>query len=514
MGKAFDKYIERQNLLDVQYDENYYEKQHKRGKLTARERIMMLFDEGSFEEIDAFVPSAGGTTFGKSSKAFGDGVIVGFGTINGRQAYAYAQDFNIMGGSLGSVHAAKITKIQDMALKTGLPVIALIDSGGARIQEGVSSLNGYANIFRRNVLASGVVPQISAIMGPAAGGAVYSPALTDFIFMTEATSYMFVTGPDVVRQVLNESVTPDQLGGAKVHTSKSGVANFVYSDDVNLILGIKKLLSYLPSNNIENPPFVPNDDPTDRVEPALRDIVPEDPDKPYDVRDVIKLVVDKGRLFEVSENYAQNLVVGFARLGGYVVGVVANQPKVMAGSLDIDSSVKGARFINFCDSFNIPIITFEDVPGFLPGTDQEHQGIIRNGAKLLYAYTRATVPKITVILRKSYGGAYIVMNSKGIGGDYSFAWPTAEVAVMGPEGAIAILYRKELAEAEDPVALKRELVAKYRDEVANPYIADEKGFIDEVIDPADTRVKICRLLKSLDKKSVSLPRRKHGNTPL
>ncbi|MDO4461999.1 MAG: acyl-CoA carboxylase subunit beta [Bacteroidia bacterium] len=514
MGVSYDKFLARQKQLAEQYDEKYYEKQHNRGKLTARERIIMLFDEGSFEEIDAFVPSAGGSTFGKTTSSFGDGVIAGFGTINGRQAYAYSQDFNVMGGSLGAVHAAKITKVQDMALKTGLPVIALIDSGGARIQEGVASLNGYANIFRRNVLASGVVPQISAIMGPAAGGAVYSPALTDFIFMTEGTSYMFVTGPDVVRQVLNEDVTPETLGGAKVHTTKSGVANFVYSDDANLILGIKRLLTFLPSNNIENPPFVPTDDPTDRIEESLRDIVPEDPDKPYDVRDVIRLVVDKGRFFEVSENYAENIVVGFSRIGGYTIGVVANQPKVMAGSLDIDSSVKAARFINFCDSFNIPIITFEDVPGFLPGTDQEHEGIIRNGAKLLYAYTRATVPKITVILRKSYGGAYIVMNSKGIGGDYTFAWPTAEIAVMGPDGAIAILCRKELAEAEDPVALKKELVAKYRDEVANPYIADEKGFVDEVIDPAMTRVKICRLLKSLDKKSVSLPRRKHGNTPL
>lgn len=514
MGIAFDKYLERQKQLEAQYGEEYYAKQHNRGKLTARERILMLFDEGSFEEVDAFIPSAGGTSFGKTTKAFGDGVIAGFGTINGRQAYAYSQDFNIMGGSLGAVHAAKITKVQDMALKTGHPVIALIDSGGARIQEGVASLNGYANIFRRNVLASGVVPQISAIMGPAAGGAVYSPALTDFIFMSEGTSYMFVTGPDVVRQVLNEDVTTEQLGGAKVHSTKSGVANFVYSDDANLILGIKKLLAFLPSNNIENPPFVQCDDPIDRVEEALRDIVPEDPDKPYDVRDVIKLVVDKGRFFEVSENFAQNIVTGYARIGGYTVGVVANQPKVMAGSLDIDSSVKGARFINFCNAFNIPIITFEDVPGFLPGTDQEHQGIIRNGAKLLYAYTRATVPKITVILRKSYGGAYIVMNSKGIGGDYSFAWPTAEIAVMGPDGAIAILCRKELAAAEDPVALKKELVQKYRDEVANPYIADEKGFIDEVIDPAQTRSKIYRVLKTLDNKSVSLPRRKNGNTPL
>lgn len=513
MGVSYEKFLERQKQLEQQYSAEYYEKQHNRGKLTARERILLLFDQGSFEEIDAFVPPAN-VSFGKSTKAFGDGVIAGFGTIGGRQVYAYSQDFNVLGGSLGSTHAAKIVKVQDMALKTGLPVIGLIDSGGARIQEGVASLNGYANIFRRNVLASGVIPQISAIMGPAAGGAVYSPALTDFIFMTEGTSYMFVTGPDVVRQVLNENVTPEQLGGSKVHTSKSGVAHFVYSDDVNAILGIKKLLTYLPSNNIENPPFVANDDPTDRIEESLRDIVPEDPDKPYDVRDVIKLIADKGRFFEIAENFAPNIIIGFARLGGYVVGTIANQPKVMAGSLDIDSSVKAARFINFCDSFNIPIITFEDVPGFLPGADQEHQGIIRNGAKLLYAYTRATVPKITVILRKSYGGAYIVMNSKGIGGDYNFAWPTAEIAVMGPDGAIAILFRKELAEAADPVALKKELIAKYRNEVANPYISDEKGFVDEVIDPAVTRSKIYRVLKSLDKKSVSLPRRKHGNTPL
>lgn len=336
MGIAYDKFLERQKELEKQYDEKYYEKQHNRGKLTARERILMLFDEGTFEEVDAFIPSAGGTSFGKVTKAYGDGVIAGFGTIAGRLVYAYSQDFNIMGGSLGAVHASKIVKVQDMALKTGAPVIGLIDSGGARIQEGVSSLNGYANIFRRNVLASGVIPQISAIMGPAAGGAVYSPALTDFIFMTEGTSYMFVTGPDVVKQVLNEDVTPDQLGGAKVHTSKSGVANFVYSDDANLILGIKKLLTFLPSNNIDNPPFVPTDDPTDRIEEALRDIVPEDPDKPYDVRDVINLVVDKNKFFEISENWAQNVVTGLARIGGYVVGIIANQPKVMAGSLDID----------------------------------------------------------------------------------------------------------------------------------------------------------------------------------
>jgi propionyl-CoA carboxylase beta chain len=513
MGKAFEKFTERQQLLKKQYNQEYFQKQHNRGKLTARERIQLLFDEGTFEELDMFSPPAS-VSFGKSSTAYGDGVITGFGTVNGKQVYAFSQDFNVLGGSLGSVHASKIVKIQDMALKTGSPVVGLIDSGGARIQEGVGSLTGYANIFRRNVLASGVIPQISAIMGPAAGGAVYSPALTDFIFMTASTSYMFVTGPDVVKEVLNESVTPEELGGASVHAVKSGVADFVFNDDENAILGIKMLLSYLPSNNIENPPFVTTEDPIDRVEEALRDIVPDDPDKPYDVRDVIKLITDKGKFLEIAENHAPNIITGLARFGGYVVGIVANQPKVMAGTLDIDSSVKAARFINFCDCFNIPIVTLEDVPGFLPGTDQEHAGIIRHGAKLLYAYTYATVPKITVILRKSYGGAYIVMNSKGIGGDFNFAWPTAEIAVMGPEGAIAILYRKELAESKNPAALKKELAQKYRNEIANPYIADEKGFIDEVIDPAHTRGKIILALKSLDKKSVSIPRRKHGNTPL
>jgi propionyl-CoA carboxylase beta chain len=513
MSKAFEKFVDRQQLLKNQYNKEYFEKQHNRGKLTARERIDLLFDEGSFEELDVFTPPAN-VSFGKSAKAFGDGVITGFGTVNGKLVYAFSQDFNVLGGSLGSAHAAKIVKIQDMALKTGSPVIGFIDSGGARIQEGVASLAGYANIFRRNVLASGVVPQISAIMGPAAGGAVYSPALTDFIFMTASTSYMFVTGPDVVKQVLNESVTPEYLGGASVHASKTGVVQFVYNDEENTILGIKMLLSFLPSNNIENPPFVATDDPDDRMEEALREIIPDDPDKPYDVREVIKLITDKGKFFEVAENFAPNIIIGFARLGGFVVGIVANQPKVMAGTLDIDSSVKAARFINFCDSFNIPIVTFEDVPGFLPGSDQEHAGIIRHGAKLLYAYTRATVPKITVVLRKSYGGAYIVMNSKGIGGDFNFAWPSAEIAVMGPEGAIAILYRKELGEAENPATLKKELAQKYRDEIANPYVADEKGFIDEVIDPACTRGKLIRALKSLDKKSVSIPRRKHGNIPL
>lgn len=513
MKKAYEKFLIRQGQLNEQYGENYYKKQHQRGKLTARERILLLFDEGTFEEMDAYAPPAS-ASFGKTVDAFGDGVITGFGYVNGRLVYAYSQDFNVLGGSLGATHAAKIAKIQDLALKTGSPVIGLIDSGGARIQEGVNSLNGYADIFKRNVMSSGVIPQISVIMGPAAGGAVYSPALTDFIFMTADTSYMFVTGPNVVKEVLNETVSTEDLGGASVHCTKSGIADFVYNDDENTILGVKKLLSYLPSNNMENPPFIKSEDISDRVEEDLRTIVPEDPDKPYDVKEVVRLIVDNGDYLEIAENHAANIFTAFARLDGQVVGVVANQPKVMAGTLDIDSSVKAARFINICDSFNIPIITLEDVPGFLPGTDQEHDGIIRHGAKLLYAYTYASVPKITVIMRKAYGGAYIVMNSKGIGGDFSFAWPTAEIAVMGPDGAIAILYRKELADSENPAALKKELTQKYRDEVANPYIADEKGFIDEVIDPALTRSKIIRVLKALEKKSESRAKRKHGNMPL
>lgn len=513
MKKSYEQFLLRQEALNKQYDEAYTEKQHKRGKLTARERILRLFDENTFVETDAYTPPAV-ASFGKTVKAFGDGVITGYGRINGRLAYAYSQDFNVLGGSLGSMHASKIAKIQDMALKTGSPVVGLIDSGGARIQEGIDSLNGYAKIFKRNVLSSGVIPQISVIMGPAAGGAVYSPALTDFIFMTADTSYMFVTGPNVVKEVLNETVTIEDLGGASIHGTKSGVADFVYNDDENTLLGVKKLLAYLPSNNMENPPLVKPKDSPNRVEDLLRSIVPEDPDKPYNVKNIVELIVDNGEFLEVSENHAMNIFTAFARMDGQTVGIVGNQPKVMAGTLDIDSSVKAARFINICDSFNIPLITLEDVPGFLPGTDQEHDGIIRHGAKLLYAYTFASVPKITIILRKAYGGAYIVMNSKGIGGDFSFAWPTAEVAVMGPDGAIAILYRKELAQAKDPMALKKELTLHYRNEVTNPYIADEKGYIDEVIDPAQTRVKIIHCLKALERKTELRPKRKHGNFPL
>jgi propionyl-CoA carboxylase beta chain len=515
-GRNFKKFLERQKAFENQYNAESVKKQHAKGKLTARERISILFDEGTFEEVDAFVASAKSDgDFGKVQRSYGDGVIIGHGRVQGRLVFAYAQDFNIMGGSLGSVHAAKIMKLQDMALKMGAPIIGLIDSGGARIQEGVASLAGYAGIFYRNVQASGVIPQISVILGPAAGGAVYSPSITDFVFMTNKTSYMFVTGPNVVKEVLNEDVSFDDLGGAEVHARKSGVAQMIFEDEENTLLGVRRLISYLPSNNLENcPETIISEDETQDIEEKLRDIVPDDANKPYDVKDVINLIVDKKSFFEIAERFAQNIVVGFGRLDGKVIGIIANQPKVLAGTLDIDSSNKGARFIRFCDSFNIPLLTLEDVPGFLPGIDQEHNGIIRHGAKLLYAYADATVPRITVILRKSYGGAYCVMNSKNLGGDFNFAWPTAEIAVMGPEGAVAILYRKELAEAEDPATLKKELAVKYRDEIANPYVADEKGFIDEVIDPAITRQKLKSAFQALENKYVTNPTRKHGNIPL
>lgn len=515
-GKNFTRFLKRQQVYEKQHDSKAHQKQHSKGKLTAWERLEILFDEDTFEEVDAFVsPDKTDTGFGKVQQAYGDGVIIGHGLIRGRLTFAYAQDFTVMGGSLGSVHAAKIMKIQDMALKMGAPMIGLIDSGGARIQEGVASLAGYAGIFYRNVQSSGVIPQISVILGPAAGGAVYSPSITDFVFMTNQTSYMFVTGPNVVKEVLNEDVSLNDLGGAGVHSKKSGVAHLVYEDEENTLMGVRQMLSYLPSNNMENPPEMElSEDETLDVEEKLRAIVPDDPNKPYDVKDVIKLIVDKRSFYEISENYAQNVVVGLGRLDGKVIGIVANQPKVLAGTLDINSSNKGARFIRFCDAFNIPLLILEDVPGFLPGVDQEHNGIIRHGAKMLYAFADSTVPRITVILRKSYGGAYCVMNSKNLGGDFNFAWPTAEIAVMGPEGAVAILYRKELSEAKDPVALKKELAAKYRGEIANPYIADERGFIDEVIDPADTRMKLIRAYEALETKFVDNPARKHGNIPL
>jgi acetyl-CoA carboxylase carboxyltransferase component len=514
-GKYYKTFNERQEALKKQYSPKNAEKQHSKGKLTAWERINLLFDSGTFEEIDAFVtPAAIPVEFGKVEKSYGDGVIVGHGKVNGRLVFAYAQDFTIMGGSLGLVHAKKISKIQLMALKMGAPCIGMMDSGGARIQEGVASLSGYAEIFQNIIQSSGIIPQISVIMGPCAGGAVYSPALTDFTFMVSNTSFMFVTGPNVVKEVLNEDVTFEELGGAEVHARKSGVAQMIYDDEENTILALKKFLSYLPSNNVENPPMVADDGTTPYLNEKLRDIVPDDPNKAYDVKDVIHLVTDKNSFFETAELFAPSIVTGFARLKGKTIGIVANQPKVLAGVLDIDSSTKGARFIRFCDAFNIPILTFEDVPGFLPGVDQEHRGIIRHGAKLLFAYSEATVPKITIILRKAYGGAFIVMNSKSLGGDFSFAWPSAEIAVMGPDGAVAILYRKELAESEDPVTMKKELVKKYRDKVANPFIADESGYIDEVIDPAVTRQKVISAFEALNNKWVKVPARKHGNMPL
>jgi acetyl-CoA carboxylase carboxyltransferase component len=514
-GKYYKAFIDREAAIKKQYSPKQAAKQHVKGKLTAHERIKLLFDSGTFEEIDAFVtPASQPVEFGKVDIKYGDGVIVGHGKINGRLIFAYAQDFTVMGGSLGLVHSKKITKIQEMALKMGAPIIGLMDSGGARIQEGVASLSGYASIFHNIIQSSGIIPQISVIMGPAAGGAVYSPALTDFVFMVNHTSYMFVTGPNVVKEVLNEDVSLEGLGGAEVHARKSGVANMIYDDEENTILALKKFLSYLPSNNVENPPVVADNLSTPDVNEKLRDIVPDDPNKAYDVRDVINLVVDRNSFFETSELFGANIVTGFARLKGKTLGIVANQPKVLAGVLDIDSSTKGARFIRFCDVFNIPILTFEDVPGFLPGVDQEHAGIIRHGAKLLYAYSEATVPKITIILRKAYGGAFIVMNSKFLGGDFSFAWPSAEIAVMGPDGAVAILYRKELAESENPIELKKELVAKYRDKIANPFIADESGYIDEVIDPAVTRKKVISAFEALSNKWVKVPARKHGNMPL
>ncbi|MCU0473586.1 MAG: acyl-CoA carboxylase subunit beta [Bacteroidales bacterium] len=514
-GKSYKAFLERQEALKKQYSPKQAEKQHSKGKLTARERIGLLFDEGTFEEIDAFVtPASQPVEFGKVEITYGDGVIVGHGKVNGRLVFAFAQDFTIMGGSLGYVHAKKIVKIQEMALKMGTPIIGMMDSGGARIQEGVASLSGYASIFHNIIHSSGIIPQLCVIMGPAAGGAVYSPALTDFVFMVNHTSYMFVTGPQVVKEVLNEDVTSDELGGAMVHGSKSGVAHMIYDDEENTIMALKKFLAYLPSNNVENPPAVADDGSTPDINEKLRDIVPDDPNKAYDIKDIIQLIIDKNSFFETAELFAPNLVTGFARLKGKTIGIVANQPKVLAGVLDIDSSTKGARFIRFCDAFNIPILTLEDVPGFLPGKDQEHAGIIRHGAKLLFAYSEATVPRITVIIRKAYGGAFIVMNSKSLGGDFSFAWPTAEIAVMGPDGAVAILYKKELAESKNPAEMKKELVKKYRNKIANPFIADELGYIDEVIDPAVTRKKIISAFSALSNKWVKVPSRKHGNMPL
>jgi acetyl-CoA carboxylase carboxyltransferase component len=489
-------------------------KQRDAGKMTARERIELLLDRGSFHETDAFSTHRE-TNFGMDKQTYlGDSVITGWGTVDGRLVYVFSQDFTIFGGSLGEVHAAKICKVMDMAMRNGAPVIGINDSGGARIQEGVGSLGGYADIFLRNTLASGVVPQISAIMGPCAGGAVYSPALTDFIFMVKNTSYMFITGPDVVKAVTGEEVTFEQLGGAMTHNSASGVAHMATESEADCLYLIREMLSYLPANNMEDPPFHATKDDPLRTESALNDLVPENPNKPYDIKEVIHLIVDDGRFYEIQEHYAQNIVVGFARLGGHAVGIVANQPMVLAGVLDINASEKAARFVRFCDCFNIPLVVFEDVPGFLPGLDQEYGGIIRHGAKLLFAFCEATVPKLTVVTRKAYGGAYCVMNSKHIRADLNLAWPTAEIAVMGPDGAVNIIFRRELAEAEDPVARKAELVADYRERFANPYTAARKGFIDDVIEPSQTRPRLINALEMLQNKRDHNPPKKHGNMPL
>ena len=489
-------------------------KQHAEGKLSARERLELLFDEGTFEEVGEFVEH-NCRDFGMEAQRIpGDGVVTGYGLINNRLAYAFAQDFTVFGGSLSEANAAKICKIMDLSLKVGAPLIGLNDSGGARIQEGVASLAGYADIFLRNTLASGVVPQISAIMGPCAGGAVYSPAITDFVLMVENSSYMFVTGPDVIRTVMHEDVTKEDLGGPRTHSSTSGVSHFVTRDDPECLALVREMLSFMPQNNREDAPFVESNDSVDRRDPELDTLIPAESDKPYDIKDVIHRVVDEGYFLEVHERFAGNLVVGFARLGGYSVGIVANQPAVLAGCLDIDASVKGARFVRFCDAFNIPLITFEDVPGFLPGTQQEFGGIIRHGAKLLYAFAEATVPKLTVITRKAYGGAYCVMSSKHIRTDVNLAYPTAEIAVMGPEGAVNIVNRRELQRAKEPEKVRKEKAEEYRNRFANPYIAAERGYVDAVIAPRDTRPRLIHALRMLENKRDTTPPKKHGNIPL
>ncbi len=488
--------------------------QHERGKLSARERLDLLLDDGSFIELDRFVTHRT-TGFGlEKQKYLGDGVVTGYGSVKGRLVYVFSQDFTVFGGSLSEAHAEKIVKVMDLALKNGAPVIGLNDSGGARIQEGVVSLGGYADIFLRNTLASGVVPQISAILGPCAGGAVYSPAITDFVYMVRGTSYMFVTGPNVVKTVTHEDIDMEGLGGADVHASTSGVAHFACDSEVACIESIRRLFDFIPQNNREDPPGVETGDPFDRQDEALLDIVPDEPTRPYDILDVIRRIADDGAFYEVHRDYAPNIVVGFAHLGGRSVGVVANQPAVLAGVLDINSSDKGARFVRFCDAFNIPLVVFEDVPGFLPGVAQEHGGIIRHGAKLLYAFSEATVPKVTVITRKAYGGAYDVMNSKHIRGDINLAWPTAEIAVMGPKGAVEVLFRRPISEAEDPEAETASREAEYRERFAHPFIAAARGYVDDVIDPRETRPRLINALDMLRNKRDENPWKKHGNIPL
>ena len=494
--------------------EKRVEAQHTAGKLTAQERVHLLLDEGSFREMDMFVTHREQNFGMQNNKPLGDGVVTGYGTINDRLNYVFAQDFTVLGGSLGRAHADKILKAMSLALKNGCPIIGLNDSGGARIQEGVVSLGGYADIFLQNTLASGVIPQISVIMGPAAGGAVYSPALTDFIIMVENTSFMCVTGPDVIRSVTHEEVTHQELGGAGVHNGLSGVAHFTAENEEHAFYILAQLLSYLPQNNMEDPPRVQCTDDPLRTETSLDSIIPDNPNRPYDMHEIIQAVADDGEFLEVQADYAANIIIGFARLNGRTTGIVANQPAVLAGVLDINASTKAARFVRFCDCFNIPLVTLVDVPGFMPGTDQEHGGIIRHGAKLLYAYCEATVPKITVITRKAYGGAYDVMSSKHIRGDMNLAWPTAEIAVMGPEGAINIIYRRELATADDPEALRTKLVQEYRETFANPYVAASWGYLDDVIEPHQTRPRLINALEMLQNKRDENPPKKHGNIPL
>lgn len=488
--------------------------QHKKGKLTARERIELLVDANSFEEFDMFVTHRSSDFGLGEQRVLGDGVITGCGKISGRTVFIFSQDFTVFGGSLSEAHAEKVCKIMEMAMKVGAPVIGLNDSGGARIQEGVVSLGGYADIFLLNTLASGVIPQISVILGPCAGGAVYSPAITDFVLMTKGTSYMFVTGPNVVKTVTHEVVTSEQLGGASVHAGKSGVAHFACDNEADVITKLKTLISYIPQNNCDEAPFIATSDPATREDESLNHLIPENPNQPYDIKDVITRVVDDGSFFEVHEEFAPNIVVGFGRLAGRSIGIIANQPAVMAGVLDINSSVKGARFIRFCDAFNIPLLTFEDVPGFMPGTEQEHGGIIRHGAKLLYAYCEATVPKVTVITRKAYGGAYDVMNSKHVRGDMNYAWPTAEIAVMGPKGAVEIIFKKDITAAADPEAELKKKTDDYREMFANPFIAAARGYVDDIIEPKSTRPRLIRAFQMLETKKDSNPPRKHGNIPL
>ncbi|MGO9126219.1 MAG: acyl-CoA carboxylase subunit beta [Terriglobales bacterium] len=491
-----------------------HERQHKEGKMSARERIEFLLDEGTFEETDKLVTHRS-TDFGMAEqKVYGDGFITGHGRIEGRVVFVFAQDFTVFGGSLSEANAGKIVKIMDLAAKMGAPLIGLNDSGGARIQEGVMSLAGYADIFLRNTLYSGVVPQISAIMGPCAGGAVYSPAITDFILMVDKTSYMFITGPDVIKTVTHEEVTKNQLGGAMTHNETSGVAHFLANDDAECLSMVRELLSFLPSNNVDDPPRKPCSDPIDRADTALDTLVPDQSNLPYDIKDVVHAVVDDSYFFEVQEHYAKNIVVGFARLNGRPVGIVANQPAFLAGTLDINASIKGARFVRFCDCFNIPLVTFEDVPGFLPGTNQEYGGIIKHGAKLLFAFAEATVPKVTVITRKAYGGAYCVMASKHIRTDVNYAWPTAEIAVMGPEGAVDIVYKRELDHAENREAVREAKIEEFRERFASPYVAAERGYVDAIIQPRDTRKKLIQALEMLQTKRDKNPPKKHGNIPL